>query len=58
LGITDEYAAVLKRLEPLGGSSPKKLYDLFEDAFMGQTGELNIKAYALSVEKNKREESW
>jgi len=58
LGITDEYAVALKRLEPFGGSSPKKLYELFEDAFMGETGALNIKAYALSIEKSKREEGW
>jgi len=25
---------------------------------MGETGALNIKAYALSIEKSKREEGW
>ena len=56
LGITDEYADALKRLEPFGGCSYTKLYELYEDAFDGQTETLNMKAYALSIEKSRREQ--
>jgi hypothetical protein len=53
LGITEQYAEFLKPFD-VGGMSHKKMDDLFEDAFDENTW--NIKTYALSVERNIREE--
>lgn len=50
--ITDEYVSALKMMEPIGGYSQKKLYQLYEDAFSGEEGRLTIRAYAQSIEKN------
>lgn len=55
LGITDEYAAALKKLEPFSGYSQKKLYELFEDAFCGESNSLSLAAYARYVEKCVRQ---
>jgi len=54
LEITSEYAVVLKRVE-CGGHWQGKLYELFEDAFCGETGNLSLATYARYIEKCVRQ---
>lgn len=51
LKITDQYADVLKRFEILSSYSQEKLYELFEDAFCGESNSLSLANYARYIEK-------
>jgi len=51
LKITDQYADALKKIESLSCYSQKKLYELFEDAFCGESSGLSLAAYARYIEK-------
>lgn len=55
LGITDAYADELKRLTLMSGQNEKRLYELFDSAYSGETETLSLETYVMSVVKNRRQ---
>lgn len=55
LGITDEYAATLRRFQFLSCTGKDNLYEFFEDAYSGETSSVSLANYARYIEKCVRQ---